>query len=89
MNEKNIAEAFKRTREAVNARKAKGDKSLLLVPLYWSWPDINLADDEKEQLIKLFEKEGWKLENAFVDEGHGEQERIVLFFEPNDIPISN
>jgi len=66
---KMIDKAVKRTREAVEEAKTRGEKSLLFSTLYCSWSDIDLTPDEKVELKKRFAEEGWTLDKGFVDEG--------------------
>jgi hypothetical protein len=67
MNNKSINEAFERTRAAVKEAKARGEKSLLFLPLYCGWSDIRLSFDEKEELKKRFAAQGWKLQNEYLE----------------------
>jgi hypothetical protein len=82
MDNKLIEEALKRTRKAVNAAKAKGEKSLLFLTLYYSWSNIDLADDEKDELKRRFVAEGWTLQDEYVNgvPDWKSEQKIVLRF---------
>ena len=82
MDNKLIEEALKRTRAAVEEAKTRGEKFLLFGKLYGSWSDIQLADDEKDELKRRFEAEGWTLQNEYVngDVDWKEERKIVLRF---------
>ena len=56
-------EAVKRTREAVEAAKARHETQFSFSNLYWTWDNIKLEPDEKDELKRRLAEEGWETED--------------------------